>query len=200
MSGISQPLSGSTSHSLLARVRARDADAWKRLSRLYGPVVYQWTRQAGLQASDALDVGQEVFRTVADRLHDYQGSRAGDAFRGWLWGITQNKLKEFFRRRAAEPAGAGGTAAQEQLAQLAEMPEASSGSSRSAADSALMQRALQLIQAEFEPRTLQAFWQATVDGRSTADVAADLGMSPKAVRQAKYRVLSRLRQELDELL
>jgi RNA polymerase sigma-70 factor (ECF subfamily) len=63
-----------------------------------------------------------------------------------------------------------------------------------------MQRALQLVQSEFEPRTLQAFWQSTVDGRSTADVAADLGMSPKAVRQAKYRVLNRLRHELDELL
>jgi RNA polymerase sigma-70 factor (ECF subfamily) len=65
---------------------------------------------------------------------------------------------------------------------------------------ALIQRALQLIQVEFEPRTLQAFWQATVEGRQTADIAADLEMTIKAVRQAKYRVMRRLRQELDELL
>jgi hypothetical protein len=32
------------------------------------------------------------------------------------------------------------------------------------------------------------------------DVAADLGMSPGAVRVAKYRVLHRLREELGDLM
>ncbi|MFH1922159.1 MAG: sigma factor [Planctomycetota bacterium] len=35
------------------------------MDRLYGPAVYRWARQAGLQASDAADVVQEVFTNVA---------------------------------------------------------------------------------------------------------------------------------------
>lgn len=192
--------SSSSSFTLLVRVRAKDPDAWQRLVRLYVPLVYEWARQAGLQSSDAADVGQEVFRTVVDAIDNYRGSGSGDAFRAWLWGITRNKLREFHRRKAAQPLAAGGTDANVQLQQYAELelPEDSSvfGDQRPA----LAQRALQLIQAEFEPRTMQAFWQATVEGRQTADIAADLQMTIKAVRQAKYRVMRRLRQELDELL
>src|SRR5436309_658081 len=49
-------LSGSTSTSLLARLRARDRDAWSRLAKLYGPLVYGWCRRRGLRAEDAADV------------------------------------------------------------------------------------------------------------------------------------------------
>jgi RNA polymerase sigma-70 factor (ECF subfamily) len=60
-------------------------------------------------------------------------------------------------------------------------------------------RALELIRAEFEPKTLTAFWRVTVDGEATADVARDLGITPSAVRLAKSRVLRRLREELGDL-
>jgi RNA polymerase sigma-70 factor, ECF subfamily len=64
----------------------------------------------------------------------------------------------------------------------------------------LLHRALALIRDDFEPRTWAAFWQTAVDGRATIDVAADLGMSPGAVRVAKSRVLHRLRADLGDLL
>ena len=48
----------STSSSLLMRVKGRDPDAWQRLVNLYGPLVYRWAREAGLQDSDAADVMQ----------------------------------------------------------------------------------------------------------------------------------------------
>jgi RNA polymerase sigma-70 factor, ECF subfamily len=38
-----------------------------------------------------------------------------------------------------------------------------------------------------------------VQGHSPRDVAADLGVTPDAVRMAKSRVLRRLREELPEL-
>ena len=37
---------------------------------------------------------------------------------------------------------------------------------------------------------------ALLEGHSAAEIAADLNMNAKSVRQAKYRVLTRLRQEL----
>jgi RNA polymerase sigma-70 factor (ECF subfamily) len=53
---------------------------------------------------------------------------------------------------------------------------------------------------EFQPATWQAFWGLTVEGKSGAEVAAELGLSVDAVYAAKSRVLRRLRQELDGLL
>ena len=62
----------------------------------------------------------------------------------------------------------------------------------------LFNRALELIRAEFEERTWLAFWRTVVEGQAPKDVAADLSMSPGAVRVAKSRVLHRLRAELGD--
>jgi RNA polymerase sigma-70 factor, ECF subfamily len=64
------------------------------------------------------------------------------------------------------------------------------------AEKIVSHRAIELVRAEFEPRTWQAWWKTAVEGRSAADVAAEMGMSLAAVYKAKSRVLLRLRQEL----
>jgi RNA polymerase sigma-70 factor (ECF subfamily) len=187
--------SGSTSTSLLQRLRAREPAAWERLCQLYGPLVYRWARSSGLQDTDAADVVQEVFRSVAGSLDRFHPEEPTDSFRGWLWGITKNKLRDHFRARAGNPAGAGGTDAQQQLLEVPETPPDSTSESLKP-DAVLVHRALALIQLEFEDRSWRAFWRSAVDGWPAADIAKELGMTPRAVRQAKYRVLRRLRQEL----
>jgi RNA polymerase sigma-70 factor (ECF subfamily) len=64
------------------------------------------------------------------------------------------------------------------------------------AERILSRRAVELVRAEFEPCTWEAWWKTAVEGRQAADVAADMGMSLAAVYKAKSRVLLRLRQEL----
>ncbi|MHC5540288.1 RNA polymerase sigma factor, partial [Singulisphaera rosea] len=64
----------------------------------------------------------------------------------------------------------------------------------------LYSRALELVRNEFEDRTWQMFWLSVVDDRSTADIAAQFGISSVAVRKAKSRVLLRLRQEIGDLI
>jgi RNA polymerase sigma-70 factor (ECF subfamily) len=193
--------SASLAPSLLVRLRAHEADAWRRLTDLYGPVVYDWCRRAGLQAEDAADIGQEVFQAVALHLEGFRRERPGDTFRGWLWTITQNKLRDHWRRQQARPRAAGGSSAQERLLEVAAEESLASGSSATAEEStSLFRRALELIRGEFEERTWQAFWRVTVDGRSPADVAAELGLSAGAVYVAKSRVLRRFRDELGDLV
>jgi RNA polymerase sigma-70 factor (ECF subfamily) len=186
---------GSTSASLLQRLRAREPAAWERLCQLYGPLVYRWARSSGLQDTDAADVVQEVFRSVAGGLDRFHHDAPTDSFRGWLWGITKNKLRDHFRSRAGNPAGAGGTDAQRQLLEVPETPPDSTSNSLKP-DAVLVHRALALIQVEFEERTWKAFWRSAVDGQPAADIGKELDMTPRAVRQAKYRVLRRLRLEL----
>jgi RNA polymerase sigma-70 factor (ECF subfamily) len=64
----------------------------------------------------------------------------------------------------------------------------------------LYRRALEYVRGEYNDRTWQAFWRTAIDERSVADVAAELGMTAAAIRQAKSRVLRQLKQELGELL
>jgi RNA polymerase sigma-70 factor (ECF subfamily) len=59
---------------------------------------------------------------------------------------------------------------------------------------------VELVRGEFEERTWQAFWLTTIDGRAPAALADELGMTSAAIRQAKSRVLRRLKQEMGELL
>jgi RNA polymerase sigma-70 factor (ECF subfamily) len=189
-----------TSTSLLERVRRSDAQAWKTLCRLYAPLVYGWARQAGLQDADAADVGQEVFRTVAARIDTFHRIREG-SLRAWLWKITKNKLGDYIRCAQARPPTRGGSSAYQQLQQLsAAPPEESTDSRREKSQSNILHLGLQAIQNEVEPQTWLAFWRSTVDGHATVDIAGDLGMTTNAVRQAKFRVLRRLRCELDGLL
>lgn len=189
--------SGSTSSSLIARVQARDPAAWKRLVDLYGPLVYRWSRRAGVPAGDAPDVVQEVFRSVDGHVREFRRRRPGDSFRGWLWTITRNHSRDYFRRRAHQHPAAGGSDAHQRLLQVPQ-PDALEADQAVAGEArhGLLHRALELIHVEFEEPTWRAFWRTTVEGASAAEVAAELGLSAGAVRQAKYRVLRRLRQEL----
>ena len=193
------PPSTGTSRSLLERVKANDAAAWDRLVTLYAPLVFHWCRRWDLQDQDVADICQDVFQSVVANIASFRKERKDDTFRGWLRTILRNKVHDHFRRLGLEGRGVGGTDAQRRFAQLP-LPEPEQETHAAGAEEhALFHRALDMIRAEFEPRTWQAFWQTAIDGRIPRDVAADLGMSPGAVRVAKSRVLRRLREELGDL-
>lgn len=193
--------STATSRSLLGRVQANEPDAWERLVNLYAPLVLYWCRERGLQDQDVADIFQEVFQAVVVYVGGFRKVRERDTFRGWLRRITQNKLHDHFRRLGREARGTGGSSAQENLAQVADRASDDEAQPMDhGAESGLFARALDAIRGEFEPRTWDAFWKTTVEGRAPKDVALDLSMSPGAVRVAKSRVLHRLRAELGDLM
>jgi RNA polymerase sigma-70 factor (ECF subfamily) len=185
---------------LLDRVRADDAAAWDRLVALYAPLVFHWCRRWDLQEQDAADVFQEVFQSVAGHIADFRKTREGDTFRGWLRTITRNKIHDHFRKLGREPGGVGGTEAQLRMSELPAPEPLEEETAGGEAERSLFLRGLELIRAEFEPRTWQAFWRTTVEGQATKEVATELAMSPGAVRVAKSRVLHRLREELGDLM
>jgi RNA polymerase sigma-70 factor (ECF subfamily) len=193
----------STSTTLLDQVKQRDAQAWCRFADLYSPLVYRWARQCGLQSSDAADIVQEVFTSVARTIASFQNDEPSASLRGWLWTITRNQVRLYFRRLKERPAAVGGSTANHFLGQqpaedpssvLIEQDEAPAGFD---AQASLVHRAIQLMRKDFQPHTWQAFWRLVVDGCSVAEVAEQLSLTPGAVRQAKFRVLTRLQRELE---
>jgi RNA polymerase sigma-70 factor (ECF subfamily) len=190
----------SISSTLLERVKANRPEAWARLADLYGPVVYRWCRQAEVMRDDAPDVVQEVFAAVALHIDGFRREKPGDSFAAWLRTITHNKVRDYFRSRRGRPIAEGGSEAQQRIEQLAEPSEPSAVSNPRELQAMVLPIGLELVRAEFEPRTWEAFQRVVIQRQPPVRVANELGMSLQAVYQAKSRVLRRLRQDLDDAL
>lgn len=180
---------------LLERACRRvDQEAWVRLVELYSPLIFDWGRRCGLQPADSADLTQDVFATLFQKLPEFTYDRH-KSFRAWLYTVTLNHWRDR-RRRIATRALPGDDEA------LAELEEADAVSLLAEDEYRrhLVGRALQIMKADFQPVTWQAFWEHGVQGRPAANVAAELGLSLAGVYGAKFRVVTRLRQELQGLL
>lgn len=195
-----------TASSLILRIQAKEEAAWDRFARLYGPLIYGWCRGAGLQPSDAEDTSQDAIRAVIASVGTYQ--RTG-SFRSWLWQVTRNKVLDHFRRRQRAGPAVGGTDFLELVNAVPDMPSHDASNLHHSVDPVLM-RALDLIRDEFEPSTWTAFWRMVVEGHGASEIATDLGWTTdepssalkgaRRVRQAKFRVVQRLKDEFGEML
>ena len=189
-----------TRASLLARLRdPQDRDAWQQFVDLYGTLVYSFARQRGLQDADAADLTQEVFLAVAGAASHWQYNPKQGSFRGWLYGITRNKLARFLRRRYAQPAGSGDSNAQALLEEQPAPDLDMQADWEQEFQQQLFRLAAAQIQDSFAPTTWQAFWRTAVEGHSAATVAKDLSLSVGAVYVAKSRVLARLAKQIQQL-
>lgn len=189
-----------TSPSLLARARQRDAMAWRELVDLYAPLVAHWCRRCGLDANDAADCMQDVFASVAMTLDCYEPRAASGTFRAWLWTISRNKVRDLIRKKSRHPSATGGSTAWQALANVpaeSEIPDAEPTGAEQLNE--LVRRGVEQVRGEFESQTWQAFWRTAIDGIPTAVVAAELGVTPAAIRQSRSRVLRRLRQQLGDV-
>jgi RNA polymerase sigma-70 factor (ECF subfamily) len=199
MAAIETDTGSSSGLSLAVRLRDGSAEAWRELVDLYGPLVDSWCRRAGLAAAARADVGQEVFLAVHRGIARFDPSHPNATFRGWLWTITHHAVLQW--RRRPEPQAAGGTTA---MGRMAKLPDAGMEDSESDPPStpdetaSLLRRAMEQIRPTVEPHTWSAFWNTAVLGQAAPHVAEDLGITPAAVRQAKSRLLRRLRRQLGD--
>src|SRR5438067_13415364 len=101
---------------LLTRLRdGQDGEAWREFFQLYGPVVYGFARNRGLQDADAADLMQEVLRGIARNAAKMEYDPKRGTFRGWLYTVTRNKIYNFLNGQKNRPRGTGDSAAQERL-------------------------------------------------------------------------------------
>jgi RNA polymerase sigma-70 factor (ECF subfamily) len=188
-----------TRATLLVRIRdPHDAEAWQRFVDLYGPLVYRFVRQRGLQDADAADLTQEVFQIVARaaRRLDYDPSQG--TFRGYLYTITRHKLYDFLDKGRNRPVGSGNTSAQRRLEELPS-PEDEEEDFYREHDRQLFHWAASQVRGAFTEQTWLAFWRTAVEGRSGQEVADELKMSVGAVYVARSRVLARLTKKIQEV-
>jgi len=182
-----------TSPTLIVAVRQGDDTAWRRLVKVYGPLVLRWCQHCGLQESDAFDVSQEVMIGVNRSMAGFEHHTGGGSFRAWLWAITRNKVSSYLDKNACEPKPGGGTGA---LRMIESLPDNSPETTEDIAEMHL--RALEGLKLSFSEQTWTAFWRLAVEGDAAADVAEDLGVSVWAVYKSRSRILAKLKEELGE--
>lgn len=191
-----------TSLSLLQRVVGGEQQAWRRFVEIYSTVIYSRCRSSGLGQDEAADVIQNVFVSVHRSLGKYQDEGKPQGFRRWLRTVTRNAITDYFRKSNRQEGAAVGGSDFGQMLQNAPDPFADedSLSLTNGASNVAIHQVLESIRIDYEHRTWQAFWQTAVEQKRPVDVAADLGLKPGTVRQARYKILARLREELDGLL
>jgi RNA polymerase sigma-70 factor, ECF subfamily len=184
----------SESPSTVMRARAGDAEAWQRVSAIYGPLVYNWARLKSISREDAFDLMQ----TVLMRVHVGFAGFRGPSFRGWLRAICNNEMALYYRRRDEPLQNSGGTTNLRIVAN-APSPEAQEDSATTfepELESILVQRALAIVRTEFAEKSVAAFLMSIEQSSSAAEIGRELELSAAAVRQAKYRILQRMRELL----
>jgi RNA polymerase sigma factor (sigma-70 family) len=181
-----------TSASLLGSLKENGSPkAWSRFVRTYTPLLYSWARRIGLQDADALDLVQDVFATLVQKLPEFNYD-ADRGFREWLWVVTRNKFLERARRRklpidrSASPDVVAAEA--EESVEEADFRDH------------LLGQLIPSLRDQFQPTTWKAFWESVVRNRPAAEVGAELGLSADAVYKAKARVVARLHGELSDLI
>lgn len=188
----------SISTALLNEARRGDQAAWQRLVEIYLPLVYWWCKRKRLQEADILDVGQDVLAAVARRLGTFRRDGRRDTFRGWLRRITENAIRDHFRRKRKSVDGAGGSDAKEQLSNVPDPVIDSSDVSQATEVQILYGRMVELVRGEFSEQDWQAIYRVFVENQRPAGVAQDLGITRNQVYLAVSRVRKRLREEFGE--
>jgi len=180
--------------SLLIRLRDfQDHQAWAQFVELYAPLIYGYVRQRRLQDADAADLTHACLRQVAAHVGSLEYDPRRGTFRGWLFTIVQNKLRDFRDHSQRLCQGSGDSQVQRLLENQAAPEPDEVGEWEREYRSGLFAWAAEQVRPQVQPATWQAFWQTAVEGKPGKEVAKKLGLTVAAVYLAKSRVMARLR-------
>jgi RNA polymerase sigma-70 factor (ECF subfamily) len=185
---------GPGSSSLLNCVLRGEAGAWNRFAEVYVPLVFRWTRGAGLNEVDASDVCQNVFLTVVKDLPKFRRDEPGHSLQGWLRTITRHAVVNHFRQKEKQVGQPGYDV------QLLEAAWSAGASQQSLHEDQqlLLARAVEVVRRDFEPATWEMFWQLEMEGQTAQEIAAARSVSVWSVYKSRSRVLARLRDLLGD--
>lgn len=185
-----------TRPSLLVRIRdAKDHQAWTDFVRLYSPLVYGYARRRGLQDADAADIAQEVLQTVTRSINHFDYDRRHGSFRAWLLVVTRSRVCDLLASRARQVQGSGDTGVLRFLEKECPAEDDQTCWERDY-QKCMFDWAVEKVRGHFRDSTWQAFWQTSVDGKDTQQVAESLEMTVRAVYLARSRVLARLKETI----
>jgi RNA polymerase sigma-70 factor (ECF subfamily) len=185
---VNRKIDAPTPPSLILRLRDHaDAESWTTFVDVYSPLIYEFARLKGLQATDAADVTQEVLLRVAKGIRRFEYDRSKGLFRDWLARIVINEIRRNVSKRRAdnlpidqleEPSGPTQSVWREQFQQH------------------LFRVALDQCRRQFTEETWLLFEKSWLQKLPIEMVASEANVRVEQVYVARSRVLKRLRYEV----
>ncbi|MEM9366854.1 MAG: sigma-70 family RNA polymerase sigma factor [Planctomycetota bacterium] len=196
--GLLMPALQTTRKSLIVRVRdVDDSHAWSEFVEIYGPLVYRFGRDRGLQDSDAADLSQMVLMEVARCIERFDYDAKIGRFRNWLLVIARSKFSNLVSKKARLKED-GGSQAFQTLSEHS-IDDTLADQWEHEYRQHLFQWAAETVRLEVEEPTWNAFWQTAVEGQPVTRVAEQTGLKVGSVYVAKSRVLVRIRAKIAEV-
>jgi RNA polymerase sigma-70 factor (ECF subfamily) len=183
---------------LLLLSNPADPHFWASFVDRYGPKIYGWCRQRGLQEADAQDVTQEVLTRLVQKLRSFTYDPHKGSFRAWLKTVTHNAWCDYLKSRRR----AGGDNAEPEIQKRLELLEAREDLMKTLEetfDLEVLEEARARVQLQVTPRDWAIFQELALEGRPGPVIARQLKMSVSAVLMVKSRVQKKLRQEIRRL-
>ncbi len=136
-------------------------------------------------------MGQEVFCSVAQSLTGFQRTTEKDSFRAWLRRITENKIKDYWKRANRAPKAAGGS--EFLSAADASAPSADDEETNSEGKEVFV-KILEYAKGNISKEHWDVFWKVVVEEQNPASVAEQAGMKRSNVYMIKSRILKMLQR------
>jgi len=187
-----------TRMTLIQRLRVQqDEQAWREFAAHYQGYMQRIARRMGMTHHDAEEVVQNVCLKAWKALPTFAYDPERGRFRGWLWQVTANEVRMFWRSRRHEvplEAAEDGDLADKLDPATPPLEAWAEEEWRAHVTSVAWQR----VSGEFEERMRQVFERLS-KGEEPRAVAASLGLAPDTIRVYRKRLQDRLRSEIERL-
>jgi RNA polymerase sigma-70 factor (ECF subfamily) len=184
----------STSWTLLRKLGESPADrsAWEIFVLRYGPAVFQWCRQWGLQEADANDVTQNVLLKLTEHMKVFQYD-ASKSFRAWLKTVSYHVWAKW---RDARQNLAVGTEDIHAALQCLEAKEDLATRLEREYDGELLEMAMMRVSQRVESHTWEAFRLLALQGLPGAEVARRMNLRVATAYVARSKVQRMIQEEI----
>jgi RNA polymerase sigma-70 factor (ECF subfamily) len=165
------------------------AQAWDHFYQSYAPRIRALLRRSGLREADREDCSQDVWKEVIAHLGHLPYQPRGGRLSAWLMTVARNRAVDLLRRGRRLIVGLD----LDRFAQVDHGPEPAD-ECEGRRTRILVRRVLAELSAEVSARSFQVLYQRGLEGRSNAEVAEALGLTPEQVRSRNYRMRRKFRE------
>ena len=191
-----------TRSTLLFRLRDwKDAASWEEFYRLYRKLVQGLAERAGLTHAEAEEVTQEVFKRVAETIHEFESNPQRGSFRRWLMNLTRWRIADKFRERPKDAGQGARRESDDRTATIERVPDGDDANAEWDEEwrQHVLDAALERIARRIKPRHFQVFDLYVRQRWPVLKVSLELGIDPASVYLIGHRVTQQLKAEVARL-
>ena len=166
---------------LITKARENPA-AFGRLYDLYVQPVFRYLFQRVGSQQDAEDLTSQTFIAAYESLTHYRGQKH---FAAWLFSIARHKLMDYYRHKSSQP----------QMKELEEVPKEEDTLGKIILDEDLSQ--LRSLIQHLSNDEQDLIYLRYLAGLSYIEIAELLDKNMEAVKKSVYRLLARLKSQME---